>query len=49
MESPGEKELSLQDYLRLVLTLTRGWLQYGIVGFAIACILISAVEGALER
>lgn len=49
MESPDEKELSAQDYLRLVLWLTRGWIQYGLVGFAVACIVISAVLGAFER
>jgi len=49
MESPEEKELSGADYLHLLLWLTRGWIQYGLFGFAIACILISAVEGAFER
>ena len=49
MDFPDPDELSSQDYVRLVLSLTRGWIQYGVVGFAVACILISAVEGALER
>jgi len=49
MDFPDTHDFTKQDYLRLVLSLTRGWIQYGVVGFAVACILISALEGALER
>jgi hypothetical protein len=44
---PGE--MSRYQYVRLVISLTRGWVQYGILGFAIAFILISAVLGTLDR
>jgi hypothetical protein len=49
MQFPDPDGLSKQDYVRLVLSLTRSCVQYGIVGFAVACILISAFEAALER
>lgn len=49
MHFPDPDELSSRDYLRLVLSMTRGWVQYGLVGFAIICILISALEAAWER
>jgi hypothetical protein len=49
MQFPDPDGLSKQDYVRWVLSLTRTCVQYGIVGFAVACILISALEAALER
>jgi hypothetical protein len=49
MQFPDPDGLSKQDYVLLVLSLTRSCVQYGIVGFAIACILISALKGAFER
>lgn len=30
----------------LVVRYTRRWLHYGLIGFAVACALIAAVEGA---
>ncbi len=32
-----------------VIRATRGWIQYGMVGFAIFCILIGALEALFER
>jgi hypothetical protein len=32
-----------------ILRATRTWIQYGTVGFAVACILIGAIEGLLGR
>ena len=32
-----------------VLSYTRNWIQYGVVGFAVACILIGAVERLFGR
>jgi hypothetical protein len=32
------------DDLRQLFTYTRNWIQYGLLGFTVACILIGAVE-----
>jgi len=40
--------LSREDLLAL-LNYTRNWIQYGVVGFAVACILIGAVESLFGR
>ncbi len=32
-----------------VLRATRGWIQYGLVGFAILCIVVGAVEALFGR
>ena len=39
---------SREDLLAL-LNYTRNWIQYGVVGFAVACILIGAVESLFGR
>lgn len=40
--------LSREDLLAL-LNYTRNWIQYGVVGFAVACIFIGAVERLFGR
>jgi len=32
-----------------IIRATRSWIQYGMVGFAVLCIVIGAVEGLLSR
>ena len=32
-----------------VLRATRGWIQYGVVGFAILCVVVGAVEALFDR
>jgi len=40
-------ETRLQDIV-LVIRYTRRWVQYGIIGHAVVCILIAAVEQTLK-
>ena len=35
--------------LRAILNYTRNWIQYGLVGFTVTCILIGAVESLFGR
>jgi hypothetical protein len=39
---------SPEDF-RVLLTYTRNWIQYGLLGFTVACILIGAVERLFGR
>jgi hypothetical protein len=32
-----------------IIRATRGWIQYGVVGFAVLCIVIGAVEALFGR
>ena len=52
-ESPFEAEFNwvhqwVHEWID-VMRATRGWVQYGIVGFAILCIVIGAVEALFGR
>lgn len=40
-------ETGLEDIV-LVIRYTRRWLQYGIIGHAVLCILIAAIEQTLK-
>jgi hypothetical protein len=52
-EEPGVREhpapFWLDDTGLEIVRATRSWIQYGAVGFAIACIVIGAVEALLGR
>jgi hypothetical protein len=41
-------EYSRED-LRQLVTYTRNWIQYGLLGFTVGCILIGAAEGLFGR
>jgi hypothetical protein len=49
-ESPAEAVAPIQqvEYVE-VIHLTRTWVQYGILGFAVLCIVIGAVEALFGR
>jgi len=42
----AEAQVTRED-VRLVLSLTRAWIQYGTVGFAVFCIVVGALESLL--
>ena len=45
----GEPPAYDREDLRLILKFTRNWIQYGLVGFTVVCILIGAVESLFGR
>jgi hypothetical protein len=46
-EAPAREALVTREDLRLLLSLTRAWIQYGTLGFAVFCIVVGAVENLL--
>ena len=53
IKSAEEPSLVIQDELEdiglEIIRSTRTWIQYGMVGFAVICIVIGAVEGLAGR
>ena len=41
--------LDTRENVRMVLVFTRNWIQYGVFGFTVACIMIGAVERLFGR
>ena len=39
----------IRENLQIILVFTRCWIQYGLFGFTIACIMIGAVESLFGR
>lgn len=49
MDLPPSRWIDLTDHNLTIVRATRLWVQYGIFGFAVFCIVIGAVESLFGR
>ena len=45
----ADEQPDIRENLHTVLLFTRHWIQYGVFGFTVACIMIGAVERLFGR